>query len=123
MIVDVNLLNLQALRCFAYYNASTIALSEEYGFHCNIEEYEDNLEKALKYLFLAEHCSENLTNSIFCQIQEYIDDVLHNSLYSLKINEDCSEVGGGGSVATLCTLTITDNITSCTGGLTINILQ
>lgn len=122
MIVDVNNLNLQALRCFIFYNASEIALSEQYGYDCNVEQYEENLNTASAVLFLATHCEDNLSNSIFCTISEYIDEVLHNPLYIYKQTVECSSTGGDTTTSS-CVLTITDTATSCTGGLTINILQ
>lgn len=122
MIVDVANLDLAALRCYAFYNASTIALSEQYGMECNVVAYEDKLQSALTYLFLAENCADNLTTSIFCSIQEFISDLKHNSLYLMKIEEDCNGTGNN-LTPSFCVLTVTDNATSCTGNLSINILQ
>jgi len=119
MIVDVSNLDLAALRCYAFFNASQIALAEEYGIECNTEYYETQMHKALAYLFLAENCAANLTDEIFCAIQEFIDDALFSALYVRRNSEDCAE----GASDPVCILTITDNVTSCTGGLSINILQ
>lgn len=120
MIVDVNSLNLQALRCFIFYNASELALSEQYGYHCNREQYEENLNTASGVLFLATTCVENMTTGIFCTISEYIDEVIHNPLYLHKVQSECSSQG---ITTSTCSLTVTDTSTSCSGGLTINILQ
>lgn len=121
MIVDVNNLNLSALRCYAFYNASAIAIAEQYGIDCKSEYYEEQLQKALAYLFLAEYCAENLTTSTFCSIQEFIDDALHSGLYQLKEEENCISSGDYYTPSS-CTLSITDNATSCTDNLSINIL-
>lgn len=119
MIVDVTNLDLAALRCYIFYSASSIALSEEYGFHCNVEEYEQNMENGLRYLFLAENCADNLTTSIFCSIEEFIDDLKLSTLYKNKSAEDCSDQ----PTDPFCNLTISDDATTCSDSLTLNILQ
>lgn len=108
------------LECFAFYAASHIALSEQYGLECKVELYEEYLETALRYLFLAQHCSENFTESIYCEIKEFIDDLQHTGLYKLRANENCDD-----SPYAVCTLTIIEGevVNACTDNLSINILR
>lgn len=122
MIVDVANLDLAALRCYAFYAASQIAIGEQYGISCNEELYEAQMHKALAYLFLAENCSENLSDDIFCAIGEFIDDAINSSLYKLRSVQDCSETVEGG-ILTICTTSITDVSATCSGGISINIIS
>lgn len=123
MIVDVNNLDLASLRCFIFYNALAIAQADIYGIACDLEAYETNLTEASKILFLATHCPENFSETEYCVVRDYIKAIPFNRLYITFSSSDCFADGGTTTVDVTCALTITDNATSCTGGLTINILQ
>lgn len=116
MIVDVNNLDLDALKCYLFYAASTIAQSYVYGIQCNVEELHGRICEISKWLWIAEHCPSQITEQVFCNIQDCIDWVTHNWLYIAQENAPCDETEGIS-----CGLTITEYADSCSE-ITINIL-
>jgi hypothetical protein len=120
MIVDVNNLELDILECFIFYNALALARADIYGIECDRELYEANLEKASRMLYLARFCAP-INEVNFCLIRDYIEFIKYNNLYKVYSSQNC--FGGSGTISSICLLTISETVTSCSDNLSINILR
>jgi len=122
MIVDVNNLDITALRCYLTYLAASIAQANKYGINCNTDEYVNELCKASRYYWLTQNCIENLTESLFCEIDEYIDDLKASNIYVIKSAAPCINSANAGEITGIdCDLSVTDPVVTCTSNLSINI--
>jgi len=122
MIVDVNNLDITALRCYLTYLAASIAQSHKYGIQCNTEEYVNELCKATRYYWLTQNCVDNLTEPLFCEIDEYVNDLKASNIYVIKSEAPCINSANANEITGIdCDLTVTDSVTTPTSNLTINI--
>jgi hypothetical protein len=115
MIVDVSTLDVQVLKCYLFYAAGTIAQSYVYGISCNVDELLAKICEISKWLWIAEHCPSEITDDVYCNIQECITWAQQQYVYTYNESLTCDE-------SINCNLTITESLlNACTNPITINI--
>lgn len=118
MVVDVSNLDLTALRCWQLYTLSMVASEKVYGISCNVDYYAEHFCKASRYLWLANNCNENLTDTVFCEIEDYIDWLKRTDLFKTRVDCPCDEAD-----VLPCTLSVNEELVPCTSGMTINLIR
>ena len=114
--MTVSAAELATLKCIFSYFAAYIALSEQYGIECNTDLYTQLMCRADRYIFLSENCAENATEELICEIKDFISKWENTDFYK--------KMGECNSQDITCSLSYTiSSDTSCSGGLTANILQ
>jgi hypothetical protein len=125
MIVDVANLDLDILRCWLFHVVVFPMKMREYGVSCNEDYYEYHSDKASRYLWFATHCTDNITETLFCEMTDYIRLIQKEDFYVKTVaNTTCPDGSSGGILTIDCGLTTDDvstNVECNTIG--INILQ